>query len=196
MVGENGSGKSTLTRLLCGIFRSDAGHVTWNGADLAGLDPDRVWQRCGLVPQNFAEWPLRVRENVTLGQPRTPDDALVWQALDAVGMWKSVEGLPHRLDTLLARELFGGTELSGGQWQRLACSRALYRQPDLLILDEPTSQMDARGEHAILEQIKAIAADRITVAVTHQLANTRSPGVQAVAMAGCSGLYAAQRRCT
>lgn len=128
-----------------------AGHVTWNGADFAGLDPDQVWQRCGPVPQKFAERPLRVRENVTLGQPRTRDDTLVRQALDAVGMREPVEGLPHRLDTLPARELFGGTELSGGQWQRLVCSRALYRRPDLLILDEPTSQMDARGEHAILE---------------------------------------------
>ncbi|MFF7886417.1 ATP-binding cassette domain-containing protein [Streptomyces sp. NPDC020794] len=173
VVGENGSGKSTLTRLLCGIFLPDAGHVAWNGAGLAGLDPDQVWQRCGLVPQKFAEWPLRVRENVTLGQPRALDDTLVWQALDAVGMREPVEGLPHGLDTLLARELFGGTELSGGQWQRLVCSRALYRRPDLLILDEPTSQMDARGEHAILEQIKAIAADRITLVVTHQLANTK-----------------------
>ncbi|WP_309032264.1 ATP-binding cassette domain-containing protein, partial [Streptomyces alfalfae] len=66
-----------------------------------------------------------------------------------------------------------GAELSGGQWQRLACSRALYRQPELLILDEPTSQMDPRGEHRIFEEIKRIAADRITVIVTHQLENTR-----------------------
>lgn len=173
VVGENGSGKSTLTRLLAGIFLSDTGHVTWNGIDVTDLDPDHAWQRCGLVPQNFAQWPLRVRENVTLGQPHTPGDHPVWGALDAVGMREPVEELPHGLDTLLARELFGGTELSGGQWQRLACSRALYRRPDLLILDEPTSQMDARGEHAILEEIKAIAADRITIVVTHQLSNTK-----------------------
>ncbi|MEL5953338.1 ATP-binding cassette domain-containing protein [Streptomyces sp. CLV115] len=173
IVGTNGSGKSTLTRLLTGINLPDKGNVTWNGADLAEVDPATVWSRTGLVPQIFAQWPLRVRENVNLGQPRTIDDGPVWEAVDAVGMREAVEELPHRLDTLLAREVFGGAELSGGQWQRLACSRALYRRPSLLILDEPTSQMDPRGEHRIFERIKAIAGDRITVVVTHRLENTR-----------------------
>ncbi|MEU2109986.1 ATP-binding cassette domain-containing protein [Streptomyces sp. NPDC019507] len=173
IVGVNGSGKSTLTRLLTGINLPDKGRVTWNGADLAEIAPATVWANTGLVPQIFAQWPLRVRENVTLGQPRTFDDGAVWEALDAVGMREAVEALPAGLDTLLAREIFGGAELSGGQWQRLACSRALYRQPPLLILDEPTSQMDPRGEHRIFERIKAIAGDRITVVVTHRLENTR-----------------------
>lgn len=173
IVGENGSGKSTLSRLITGIYLADKGAVTWNGTDLAAVDPHSVWSRCGLVPQIFAQWPLRARENVTLGQPRTRDDTAVWDAVDAVGMREAIAKLPDRLDTLLARELFGGAELSGGQWQRLACSRALYRGPDLLILDEPTSQMDPRGEHQIFEELKAVSADRITLVVTHQLENTR-----------------------
>ncbi|GAA3046455.1 ABC transporter ATP-binding protein [Streptomyces roseofulvus] len=173
IVGANGSGKSTLTRLLTGVYLPDKGTVSWNGTDLSGVDPATVWAHTGLVPQIFAQWPLRVRENVTLGQPRTHDDAPVWEAVDAVGLRDAVEDLPAGLDTLLARDLWGGTELSGGQWQRIACSRALYRRPELLILDEPTSQMDPRGEHQIFEQIKAIAADRITLVVTHRLENTR-----------------------
>ncbi|WP_437129240.1 ATP-binding cassette domain-containing protein [Streptomyces hydrogenans] len=173
IVGANGSGKSTLTRLLTGVYLADKGTVTWNGTDLAGVDPATVWKHTGLVPQIFAQWPLRVRENVTLGQPRTHDDTPVWEAVDAVGLRDTVEDLPAGLDTLLARDLWGGTELSGGQWQRIACSRALYRRPELLILDEPTSQMDPRGEHQIFEQIKAIAADRITIVVTHRLENTK-----------------------
>ncbi|MGW5776436.1 ABC transporter ATP-binding protein [Streptomyces sp. NPDC003863] len=173
IVGANGSGKSTLTRLLTGIYLPDKGRVTWNGTDLAEVDPATVWADTGLVPQIFAQWPLRVRENITLGQPRTHDDVPVWEAVDAVGLREAVEDLPAGLDTLLSRDVFGGTELSGGQWQRIACSRALYRRPGLLILDEPTSQMDPRGEHRIFEQIKAIAADRITIVVTHRLENTR-----------------------
>ncbi|MER5740127.1 ATP-binding cassette domain-containing protein [Streptomyces sp. NPDC002262] len=173
IVGANGSGKSTLTRLLTGVYLADKGTVTWNGTDLAVVDPATVWKHTGLVPQIFAQWPLRVRENVTLGQPRTHDDAPVWEAVDAVGLRNAVDDLPAGLDTLLARDLWGGTELSGGQWQRIACSRALYRRPELLILDEPTSQMDPRGEHQIFEQIKAIAADRITIVVTHRLENTK-----------------------
>ncbi|WP_280871921.1 ATP-binding cassette domain-containing protein [Streptomyces sp. MJP52] len=173
VVGANGSGKSTLIRLLTGIHLPDKGRVTWNGTDLAGTDPATVWANTGLVPQIFAQWPLRVRENITLGQPRTHDDGPVWEAVDAVGLREAVDDLPAGLDTLLARDTFGGAELSGGQWQRVACSRALYRRPALLILDEPTSQMDPRGEHRIFERIKAIAADRITVVVTHRLENTR-----------------------
>ncbi|MFJ7181888.1 ATP-binding cassette domain-containing protein [Streptomyces massasporeus] len=173
IVGANGSGKSTLTRLITGIYLPDKGKVSWNGTDLAGVAPATVWANTGLVPQIFAQWPLRVRENITLGQPRTHDDAAVWEAVDAAGLREAVDDLPAGLDTLLARDIFGGSELSGGLWQRVACSRALYRKPELLILDEPTSQMDPRGEHGIFEQIKAIAADRITIVVTHRLENTR-----------------------
>ncbi|WP_107472847.1 ATP-binding cassette domain-containing protein [Streptomyces sp. Tue 6075] len=173
IVGANGSGKSTLTRLLTGIYLPDKGRVTWNGTDLANADPTAVWKCTGLVPQIFAQWPLRVRENVTLGQPCTHDDGPVWEAIDAVGLREAIDDLPSGLDTLLARDIFGGFEFSGGQWQRTAASRALYRKPELLILDEPTSQMDPRGEHQIFEQIKAIAADRITIVVTHRLENTR-----------------------
>jgi ATP-binding cassette subfamily B protein len=173
IVGENGSGKSTLTKLLTGILLPDKGRVLWDGADLARARPDSVWNRTALVPQNFACWPLRARENITLGQPRTYDDAPVWEAIDAVGMREAIEKLPEQLDTLLARELFGGAELSGGQWQRLVCGRALYRQTPLLILDEPTSQMDPRGEHQIFLEIKRIATERMTIVVTHQLENTR-----------------------
>ncbi|MEU1947048.1 ATP-binding cassette domain-containing protein [Streptomyces sp. NPDC020125] len=173
IVGENGSGKSTLAKLITGILLADKGRVLWDGTDLAQADPDAVWKRTALVPQNFACWPLRARENITLGQPKTFDDTPVWQAVDAVGMREAVEKLPRRLDTLLARELFGGAELSGGQWQRLVCGRALYRRTPLLILDEPTSQMDPRGEHQIFLEIKRIAAERMTIVVTHQLENTR-----------------------
>ncbi|MDK1344528.1 ATP-binding cassette domain-containing protein [Streptomyces sp. 378] len=173
IVGENGSGKSTLAKLITGILLADKGRVLWDGVDLAQADPDAVWKRTALVPQNFACWPLRARENITLGQPKTFDDGPVWDVVDAVGMREAIEKLPRRLDTLLAKELWGGAELSGGQWQRLVCARALYRRTPLLILDEPTSQMDARGEHAIFLEIKRIAAERVTIVVTHQLENTR-----------------------
>ncbi|MBL1088237.1 MULTISPECIES: ABC transporter ATP-binding protein [Streptomyces] len=173
IVGENGSGKSTLAKLITGILLADKGNVVWDGIDLAHAHPDAVWKRTALVPQNFACWPLRTRENITLGQPKTWDDEAVWEAVDAVGMRAAIEKLPRQLDTLLARELFGGVELSGGQWQRLVCGRALYRRSPLLILDEPTSQMDPRGEHQIFLEVKRIAAERMTIVVTHQLENTR-----------------------
>lgn len=129
VVGANGSGKWTLTRLLTGIHLPDKGSVSWNGTDLAEVEPASVWARTGPVPQVFAQRPLRVRENVTLGQPHSHDDVPVREAVDAVGLRGTVEGLPAGPETLLARDIVGGRELSGGQWQRIACSRPCTAGP-------------------------------------------------------------------
>ncbi|GHF36081.1 ATP-binding cassette domain-containing protein [Streptomyces morookaense] len=88
-------------------------------------------------------------------------------------MRTAFEELPHGLDTLLATELWGGVSLSGGQWQRIACARVLYRRPAVVVMDEPTSDMDPRGEHRMFQLLREIAPGRITVVVTHRLANTR-----------------------
>ncbi|MFF9901381.1 ABC transporter ATP-binding protein [Streptomyces longispororuber] len=173
VVGANGAGKSTLMNLITAVTLPDKGRVLWDGVDTRDLDADAAWCHTGVVTQDFAKWPLRARENVTQGQPRTHHDGPVWEAVDQVGLREAIEDLPHGLDTLLAREWFGGAELSGGQWQRFACARALYRKPAVLILDEPTSQLDARGEHQIFTALKAMSHDRITVIVTHRLDNTR-----------------------
>ncbi|MFQ6198660.1 ABC transporter ATP-binding protein, partial [Streptomyces sp. NPDC000405] len=173
IVGENGSGKSTFIRLLLGLYAAEKGTVTWDGIDLRDADQVALRERTAVVTQSFCSWPLSVRENVTLGQPRTHDDTPVWEALERVGMVEAIEELPGQLDTLLARELWGGVLLSGGQWQRIACARAMYRQPAFLVMDEPTSMMDARGEHQIFTELKKTARDRITIVVTHRLDNTR-----------------------
>lgn len=107
------------------------------------------------------------------GQPREHGDERIWDAAEQVGMTNALRELPEELETLLARSVWGGHELSGGQWQRLSCARAMYREPAVLILDEPTSEMDARGEHQIFRELRAIAADRITLVVTHRLDNVR-----------------------
>ncbi|GGV09930.1 ATP-binding cassette domain-containing protein [Streptomyces spectabilis] len=173
VVGVNGAGKSTLMNLITAVTLPDKGRVLWDAAETRALDADAVWRHTGVVTQDFAKWPLRARENVTQGQPRTDHDDPVWEAVDQVGLREAVDELPHGLDTLLAREYFGGSELSGGQWQRFACARALYRKPAVLILDEPTSQLDARGEHQIFTALRQQRRDRITVIVTHRLDNTR-----------------------
>ncbi len=173
LVGENGAGKSTLVRLLTGLTLPTGGRVLWDGTDLAAADAESVWGHIGLVPQTNGHWPLAVRENITLGQPRRHGDELVWKAAERVGMSEAVAEFPDEMDTLLARSLWGGHELSGGQWQRLACARALYRRPGFLILDEPTSEMDARGEHQIFNALREMAPDRITLVVTHRLENVR-----------------------
>ncbi len=173
LVGENGAGKSTLIRMLTGLTVPTDGKVLWDDVDLATTDAESVWRHVGLVPQKNGHWPLAARENITLGQPREHGDERIWDAAERVGMTKALRELPDGLDTLLARSVWGGHELSGGQWQRLACARAMYREPAVLVLDEPTSEMDARGEHQIFRELRAMAPDRITVVVTHRLDNVR-----------------------
>lgn len=173
LVGENGAGKSTLIRMLTGLTVPTDGKVLWDDTDLAGADAESVWRHVGLVPQKNGHWPLAARENITLGQPREHGDEQIWNAAERVGMTKALRELPDELETLLARSVWGGHELSGGQWQRLACARAMYRQPAVLVLDEPTSEMDARGEHQIFRELRAMAPGRITVVVTHRLDNVR-----------------------
>ncbi|MFI1304156.1 ABC transporter ATP-binding protein [Streptomyces sioyaensis] len=175
LVGANGAGKSTLVRLLSALTLPTHGTVSWDGTDLATVEAESVWRHVGLVPQKNGHWPLAARENITLGQPHAHDhhDEEVWRAAEEVGMGDVLRQLPNGLDTLLARSVWGGHELSGGQWQRLACARALYRRPGLLILDEPTSEMDARGEHQLFHSLRRMAADRITLVVTHRLDNVK-----------------------
>ncbi|WP_416968319.1 ATP-binding cassette domain-containing protein [Streptomyces sp. 4F14] len=173
LVGENGAGKSTLIRMLTGLTVPTGGRVLWDDTDLAVTDAESVWRHVGLVPQKNGHWPLAARENITLGQPREHDDDRIWDAARRVGMDEALTALPDRLDTLLARSVWGGHELSGGQWQRVACARALYREPAVLVLDEPTSEMDARGEHIVFRELRAMSPDRVTVVVTHRLDNVR-----------------------
>ncbi|MGW0210996.1 ATP-binding cassette domain-containing protein [Streptomyces sp. NPDC003233] len=170
LVGENGSGKTTLSKLLSGLYLPTRGRVTWDGRDTSDFDPHALWQQTAVVPQDFAHWPLTARENITLGQPHGGDQT-VHQAAERSGAHEVVDGLRSGLDTLLAREWFGGVELSGGQWQRIAIARAFHRRAGLLVMDEPTSALDARAEHRIFTGLREVAEDRAVVLVTHRLAN-------------------------
>ncbi|MCX0247888.1 ABC transporter ATP-binding protein [Streptomyces drozdowiczii] len=173
LVGENGAGKSTLARLLTGLFLPTSGSVRWDGVDLADADPAKVLAQVALVPQDYTRWPLAARENITLGQRRPEGDTAVHAAAEAAGADSVIAALPHGLDTSLARSWWGGHDLSGGQWQRVAVARAFHRDAPVLVMDEPTAALDARAEHRIYTRLKALAAGRATVFITHRLANTR-----------------------
>jgi ATP-binding cassette subfamily B protein len=173
LVGENGSGKTTLSRLLTGLYLPSSGTVTWDGIDLAEADPAGVWSKIGLVPQDYTRWPMDLRANIHLGQPRAGDDTLLLQAARAAGADSVIDKAPYGLDTLVAGSNWGGTDLSGGQWQRIAVARAFYREAAMLMLDEPTSAMDPRAEHLVIRRFKELAAGKAAVFVTHNLDNAR-----------------------
>ncbi|MFC3540731.1 ATP-binding cassette domain-containing protein, partial [Couchioplanes caeruleus subsp. azureus] len=169
--GFNGSGKSTLSKLISGLNLPTAGAVLWDGKPVGEADPQALWRQVALVPQDYAHWPLTVRENVNLGQPTARGDAAVREACEAAGADEVVDQLAFGLDTLLAREWLNGEELSGGQWQRIALARAFFREAGLLVLDEPTANLDPRAEYRIFQRLRDLAQDRVVLLVTHRITN-------------------------
>jgi ATP-binding cassette, subfamily B, bacterial len=175
VVGENGAGKSTLVKLLTGLYRPSSGEVLVDGVDLAALDGEAWRARCAGAFQDHLHLELVARESVTAGDlPALDSDSRALRALDDAAAGDVLGALPRGLDTQLGTSWDDGTELSGGQWQRLAIARGMMRgDPLLLVLDEPTSALDAATEHALFEGY-ADAARRagrhgaVTVLVTHR----------------------------
>ncbi len=171
LVGYNGSGKSTLSKLVSGLYVPTGGQVLWDGMPTDAADPQALRQQVALVPQDYAHWPLTVRENVNQGQPTARGDAAVLEACEAADADEVVDKLGAGLDTLLAREWLNGEELSGGQWQRIALARAFFREAGLLVLDEPTANLDPRAEFRIFQRLRNLAQDRMVLLVTHRITN-------------------------
>jgi ATP-binding cassette subfamily B protein len=171
LVGENGSGKTTLAKILAGLYRPSAGTVCWDEVSIADVDREQLRERIAVIAQDHGNWPLSVRDNITMGRPL--DGALLDSAAVASGADTVVSELSAGYDTLLAREFKDGAELSGGQWQRIAAARGIYRTAPLLIMDEPTAALDARAEYAIFSSLRALAQDRTVLIITHRLASVR-----------------------
>jgi ATP-binding cassette subfamily B protein len=171
LVGENGSGKTTLAKILAGLYRPQSGTVRWDGTDIADIDGDPLRERIAVIAQDHGNWPLSVRDNITMG--RALDDALLASASAASGADTVIAELAHGYDTLLARQFKDGAELSGGQWQRIAAARGFYRTAPLLIMDEPTAALDARAEYALFSSLRTLARDRTVLIITHRLASVR-----------------------
>ncbi len=176
LVGENGSGKSTLAKVLTGLYLPETGTVTWDGVDTAGVDAGELHQRIAVVMQDPLHWPMTAANNVRIGRLDRPDpgDGVLADAAARSGADVVLAALPDGAATMLSRQFQKGRDLSGGQWQRLSVARGLYRDAPLVIADEPTAAMDARAEHAVFAALREMGGtDRITVLVTHRLANVR-----------------------
>ncbi|SDT64428.1 ABC transporter ATP-binding protein [Actinoplanes derwentensis] len=174
LVGENGSGKSTLAAVLAGLYRPQTGTVTWDGVDAAGFDPETVRERVAVVMQEPTRWPLSARLNIAIGRHDRPATLeRVRESARAGDAHDFVMELPREYETLLSRHFTDGADLSGGQWQRLAVSRAFHRDAPLLICDEPTANLDARAEHEVYRRLRDLAAGRTVVLITHRMASVR-----------------------
>jgi len=177
LVGENGAGKTTLTKLLCRLYDPNQGEITWDGENIRSLDIGELRKRIAVVCQDYAHFPVTVRENIGFGDlSQMHHDATLLAVAGEVGLDRLVEALPDSLDTPLGTILEGGTDLSSGQWQRLALARALLRQPkaQLMILDEPTAAIDPQSEHEVLATLRHLARDKMALIVTHRMPLARS----------------------
>jgi ATP-binding cassette subfamily B protein len=174
LVGENGAGKSTLVKLLLRFYDPDQGSVRVGGVDLKDLAPEALRGRIGVLFQDYASYELTVRENVAMGRPDVKiDDERVIEALqDARSEWL-VKKMPNGLDSKVGRLFEGGHDLSGGEWQRLALARLMYRDADIWILDEPTSSLDPEAEAAIFAELKENLKGRIGIVISHRFSTVR-----------------------
>jgi ATP-binding cassette subfamily B protein len=175
LVGANGSGKSTLVKLVLGLYRPTGGRVLLDGLDLAAWDLDALRRRQAVVLQDFVRYQLTAGDNVGLGDlPRIDDASAQSDAVRRGLASEVVEELPDGLSTRLGKWFKGGTELSGGQWQRVALARAFMRsEADLLVLDEPTSAMDAEAEASLFAQLQAAAGDKMAILISHRFSTVR-----------------------
>ena len=175
LVGENGSGKTTLAKLVAGLYRPTAGCIRWDGVDARRIDPVSLADRVAMVLQQPVRWPRSARDNVRVGRHDRvdADGAALRDAAREARAQEVVERLPRGWDTLLSRMFRGGVDLSGGQWQRLAVARGLYRDAPLVIWDEPTAPLDAKAEHAVFESLRRLAHGRTVILITHRLASVR-----------------------
>lgn len=175
LVGENGSGKTTLIKLLTRLYTPTQGRITLDGQDLRDWDEAALRDRVGVIFQDFARYQLKVGENIGAGDVRHFEDEARWQEAGEKGMAAPiVETLPAGYQTQLGKWFNEGRELSGGQWQKIALSRAFMRtRADILVLDEPTAAMDAAAEATVYEHFRALTRGRIAILISHRFSTVR-----------------------
>jgi ATP-binding cassette subfamily B protein len=175
LVGENGSGKTTLIKLLTRLYAPTAGRILLDGQDLAQWDERALRERIGVIFQDFARYQMLVGENVGAGDERFFEDEARWRsAADKGRASEFIETLPLGYHTQLGKWFRDGRELSGGQWQKIALSRAFMRiRADILVLDEPTAAMDAQAEAEVFEHFRQLARERITILISHRFSTVR-----------------------
>jgi len=175
LVGENGSGKTTLVKLLSGLYTPTEGRITLDGRDLREWNPEALRARIGVIFQDFVRYQLMVGENVGVGDVSHIESEPDWEAAARKGLaHEFIEGLPAGYKTQLGRWFKGGRELSGGQWQKVALSRAFMRSgADILVLDEPTSAVDPKAEVQLFEHFREATEEQMAILISHRFSTVR-----------------------
>ena len=174
LVGANGAGKTTLVKILLGLFRPTAGELRYGGLDAEQVDRDRFRDQSAAVFQDYTRFAFTLGENIGFGRSeRMGERSEIEHAARQGGADTVAGGLPEGYDTLLTREFEGGTELSGGEWQRVAVSRGFMRRAGLVVLDEPTASLDPQAEADVFRRFLSMSGGRTTIVVSHRLGSAR-----------------------
>jgi ATP-binding cassette subfamily B protein len=175
LVGENGAGKSTLIKLLCGLYQPASGRVLLHGLNVRDWEPQALRRQIGVIFQDFNKYQFTVGENIGAGDVTAFDDEERWADSARKGMaMPFIQRLERRFATQLGSWFKGGKELSTGQWQKMALSRAFMRSSaDVLVLDEPTASMDAAAEAELFAYFKEHTAGRISILISHRFSTVR-----------------------
>ena len=177
IVGVNGAGKSTLIKLLLGLYKPDDGTIRYDDKNIAAIAPEQIALNCAAVFQDFARFRRPVREELVPGPPNFQiDDEALRRVISAVGIEERFQTFPRGLDTFLDPSLGEegeGAELSGGEWQKIALARALVRNPQILVLDEPTAALDPQAEVELYQRFVELAAGRMTFLISHRIGSAR-----------------------
>ena len=173
LVGENGAGKTTIVKLLLRFYDVSKGNIEINGVDIRTVSLSSWYEQLGTLFQQFNEYPLDIEHNITIGNHGRLDKIQLQKALSDSGVDEIVANLPYGLETVLDSSFKKGTEPSGGQWQRVALARAFYRNPNVLILDEPTAAIDAKAEYTIFNSIFKNQVEKSAIIISHRFSTVR-----------------------
>lgn len=174
LVGENGAGKTTLIKLLCRLYDPSSGRITIDGIDLRELHPTDWRREISVVFQDYVRYNLTVRENIGFGHiANLTDDEEIRQAAEKSGASSAIARLPQGYDTTLGTQFDGGEELSVGEWQKVAIARAFLRRAQILILDEPSSALDAQAEYEVFEQFRQLIQGKTAILISHRLSTVK-----------------------
>jgi ATP-binding cassette, subfamily B, bacterial len=174
LVGENGQGKTTIVKLLTRLYDPSGGQILLDGKDLRDYDLDDLWSEIGVIFQDFMRYDLTASENIAMGRIEERDNIFRIRAAAQKSLAEDViRKLPNGYVQQLGTRFDGGTDLSGGEWQKLALARAYLREAQVLVLDEPTASLDARSEHEVFERFAELTRGKIAMLISHRFSTVR-----------------------
>ncbi|EKE05472.1 MAG: hypothetical protein ACD_19C00277G0006 [uncultured bacterium] len=175
LVGENGAGKSTLIKLILRFYDPTSGEILLNGVNIKDVDLNKWYSQIGALFQDFIKYQFTFKENVIFGDVSKRNDlAAIKNAIQKAGADSYLKDLPNGIDQIVGKTFESGVDLSGGQWQKLALARAFFRDAPILILDEPTSAIDAKAEFEIFEKVGELQKDKSVIIISHRFSTVRN----------------------